>query len=226
VDTDCQSSACTSGVCEEFAGAGGAAGSGGAAGQGGAAGAGGSGGSAFKLVFVSSQLYDGNLGGLVGADAKCQSLASAAGLVGTFKAWLSDTNTSAASRLTQHSGPYQRVDGVVVADSWSDLTDGALKAPIRKDEKGNEGPTAGNSLLALQSLNTGVWTFTKVDGERFTTAADPFFKPPCNDWTSTMGSWTAQGGDFTVTDGFWTQHGNVAVPDWCAEKAALYCFEQ
>ena len=41
-------------------------------------------------VFVTSTVHDGNLGGLVGADAICNSLASAAGLAGTYKAWLSD----------------------------------------------------------------------------------------------------------------------------------------
>ena len=40
-------------------------------------------------VFVSSQNYTGALGGISGADAICQNCASAAGLTGTFKAWLS-----------------------------------------------------------------------------------------------------------------------------------------
>src|SRR5215212_6677746 len=41
-------------------------------------------------VFLSSITYDGNLGGLSGADAKCQGLAAVAGLPGIYKAWLSD----------------------------------------------------------------------------------------------------------------------------------------
>jgi hypothetical protein len=41
-------------------------------------------------VFVTSTVHDGNLGGLAGADAICNSLASDAGLPGTYKAWLSD----------------------------------------------------------------------------------------------------------------------------------------
>src|SRR5207248_2675590 len=43
-----------------------------------------------KRVFVTSVMYDGNLGGLAGADAKCQARATAASLSGTYKAWLSD----------------------------------------------------------------------------------------------------------------------------------------
>src|SRR5687767_9183566 len=36
--------------------------------------------SCLRYVFVTSQRYDGNLGGLVGADAKCQSAANAGSL--------------------------------------------------------------------------------------------------------------------------------------------------
>jgi hypothetical protein len=66
-----------------------------------------------KRVFVTSTGYPGNLGGLAGADAKCQERATAAGLGGTFKAWLSaaGTGNSAAERLTHATVPYVRVDG-------------------------------------------------------------------------------------------------------------------
>ena len=59
-----------------------------------------------KRVFVTSTTYKGNLGGLAGADAKCQTRANAASLGGTWKAWLSDSTTSAASRLTQSVSGY------------------------------------------------------------------------------------------------------------------------
>jgi len=35
-----------------------------------------------KIMFASSQVYNGNLGGSTGADASCQQLASASGLPG------------------------------------------------------------------------------------------------------------------------------------------------
>jgi len=47
-----------------------------------------------KKVFVSSQTYVGNLGGVAGADSLCQGLATAAGLTGTFKAFLSDSGVN------------------------------------------------------------------------------------------------------------------------------------
>src|SRR3989344_6490978 len=48
-----------------------------------------------KRAFVTSATYHGNLGGLAGGDAECQSLANAASLGGIWKAWLSDSSTNA-----------------------------------------------------------------------------------------------------------------------------------
>ena len=44
-----------------------------------------------NVIFPTSQLFDGNLGGLSGADEKCDQAASDAGLpsTGTYTAWLS-----------------------------------------------------------------------------------------------------------------------------------------
>src|SRR6185312_12286239 len=55
--------------------------------------------SMYKCAFVTSQSYDGNLGGTAGADATCASAATAAGLTGTFAAWLSVTGFDANSRI-------------------------------------------------------------------------------------------------------------------------------
>src|SRR6187401_2282495 len=60
-----------------------------------------------KRVFVPDQTYVGGLlGGLAGADMKCEARAAAAGLAGTYKAWLSDQTKSATARLTHSTGAY------------------------------------------------------------------------------------------------------------------------
>src|SRR5215470_17442921 len=83
-----------------------------------------------KHVFVTSTTYEGALlGGLAGADAKCADHAAAGGLAGTFKAWLSDSHKSAASRLTHSTGTYSLVDGTLVAGAWDDLVMGNLQHP-------------------------------------------------------------------------------------------------
>ena len=81
-----------------------------------------------KIVFVTSETYTGALGGLDGADALCQERANDAGWPGTFKAWLSDRDTSVSQRFDRvfYGTPFVRTDGVRVANDWADLTDGTL----------------------------------------------------------------------------------------------------
>ena len=56
--------------------------------------------STYRKVFVTSIGYDGNLGGLAGADAKCMTRAAAGNLSGTYKAWLSSSTVNAKDRIT------------------------------------------------------------------------------------------------------------------------------
>jgi len=52
-----------------------------------------------KRVFITRDSYDGNLGGLEGADKICQEEAKRMGLNGNWKAFLGDDNLSAIERL-------------------------------------------------------------------------------------------------------------------------------
>ena len=82
-----------------------------------------------RSVFVTGT-FDGNLGGLAGADAECQSRATGAGLSGTFLAWLSDGVTDPDARFDKTGGPFVLTSGVVLATDWADLTDGTLDPSI------------------------------------------------------------------------------------------------
>lgn len=66
-------------------------------------------------IFVTSEAYDGNLGGLAGADAICQGHADAASLTGTWRALISTSTTSWLDRLAGLRG-WVRVDGQPVLD--------------------------------------------------------------------------------------------------------------
>jgi hypothetical protein len=89
-----------------------------------------------KRVFITSLKYDGNLGGLAGADAKCQARAVAATLPGTYKAWLSDATGSPSTRFTKSTIPYRLVDGTLIANDFVDLTDGTVPGKVVKTETG------------------------------------------------------------------------------------------
>lgn len=200
-----------------------------------------------KKVFITSQTYSGNLGGLEGADQKCQQLANAAGLTGTFKAWLSDeSGNSPAKRFflippsypypqTIQRHPYVLVNGRTVAKDWADLTKGSIATPIRVDERGAYPTPSPPDLLP-------VWTSTTWQGNRTTRPQNDqcrgggFCGYPTN-WTlgqspqplecvpaqTTANCDCGSYGNGLVSMNLqWTQAG------WntCGAKFHLYCFQQ
>ncbi|MFN7938768.1 MAG: DUF1554 domain-containing protein [Bryobacteraceae bacterium] len=154
-----------------------------------------------KLVFATSSMVAGNFGGLAAADTICNNEAAAAGRVGTFKAWLSDSLQSPSMRMTQSAVPYRRSDGALVAYNWADLTDGSLHAAISLTASG-------------VGIDHVVWTNTAANGTILSSSH-------CNNWTSSGGSLTGAGGAPNLTDGWSTVYnGDCRVP------ARLYCFQQ
>jgi hypothetical protein len=171
------------------------------------------------IVFVSSELYDGNLGGLAGADAKCQALATDAGLLGTYMAWLSDTASPAANRLAHSAVPYVLVDRqTVVAQDFFSLGETLLHA-IDQTETGQPPPVGTYQLLLEGGTTPTVWTGTDSSGLQQ--------GGNCNDWksnSSPYGSAGAASANF-ITHGGWTQYCSC-VNHGCGDTAALYCFQQ
>jgi len=161
------------------------------------------GGPAITTIFVTSLTYKGNgIGGLAGADAKCQALAGAVGLSGTWKAWLSDcqgtncaSGTTASGRLTHSTGSYVLPNGVVVANNWADLTDGTLNNPINIDENKHN---VGVSLVATGTLSNGdnFHNSTSYDGN----GADDKGRY-CNNW---VGAGWSHVGYTNQTDYHWS----------------------
>lgn len=157
-----------------------------------------------KRVFITSTKYTGNLGGLSGADNKCQGRATSTGLGGTWKAWLSDGVTSVLSRQSQSTGSYRLMNGITVANNWKDLTDGTLTKSININELGSWVPSADGI----------VWTNTTASGTRASTTSH------CSNWTSIegLGFYGVSG----ITYSAWTQGRNSN----CSNAHRLYCFEQ
>ena len=174
-----------------------------------------------RCVFVTSQTFTANLGGLSGADSKCQELADAAGLSGTFKAWLSDSTTDARDRLAQAAVPYMRVDGVPIADNFADLVDGDLAAPLEIDEAG---------MMATGS--PFVWTRTSTAGIHPSRAGCTQGPPDdplglcltCRDWfDGVTGAPRFDGGigSWLFANSQWTFNG----ANQCNDMNHVYCFE-
>lgn len=179
----------------------------------------------YKIVFITSKEYTGNLGGVSGGDAICQSLATAAGLKGRYKAWLSSEFTappvSPSTTFTRSKLPYKLRNGKVVANNWSSLESGSLMAPINITE-------TGSSLTLSPGYNSGLaWTGTTTKGTLAT--------PTCHGWTydggyNTTGYHGMVGYYPFIVNGIWSSIGYGYSPQYsfqqCSKSARIYCFEQ
>jgi len=164
------------------------------------------------LAFVTSSGQNGNLGGLAGADAICQARAAAAGLPGTYMAWLSDGTSSPTLRFTQAAGPYTLVDGTIIADNFNDLISGTLNAALNKTETGATVPGGLGEVFA--------WTNTLTNGlsEGSDNNAD------CANWS--VGAVNqANIGDVQSNTALWTDIGG-GITAVCTGLNRLYCFQQ
>ena len=162
-----------------------------------------------KRVFVSSAMYNGNVGGLTGADEKCQTLADASNLGGTYMAWISTDAGSPSSRFTRSLGPYVLVNGTVVANDWNDLTDGTLAAPINTTEKNGPAPTG------TACSNLAVWSSTNANGTSSGNA--------CSNFTADSGSVGRWGDASSTNNGWWSARCGGGS---CSPIAPIFCFEQ
>ena len=163
-----------------------------------------------RIIFVTSDVYlPGQFMGLGGADQRCRSLAAQAGLknFAGFKAWLSDSKTSARDRMVHGRGRYELVNGLLVADSWDALVASTLQNPINATEQS-------------QTHENAVWTATNADG---TTAAGA---DHCLDWTYTGVQHAAHWGANSEISPSWTNADTNTNPTDCVSGRPIYCFEQ
>ena len=167
----------------------------------------------FQRVFVTAIRTPGNLGGLTGADSRCNASAKSSGVPGVYKAILSDPSGNAKDRLAFRL-PIRVVsfDGssALVASNAAELWDGMLSAAINRDEKG------------LMVPPDAVWTGTNVDGALPGDAH-------CTFWATGSANASAWAGNAAATNKDWT------ISEWgpqmytslsCDSLARLYCLEQ
>jgi len=168
-------------------------------------------------IFVSSQTYDGNLGGLVGADAKCGSLAQAAGLSRDYKAMLagSTINTNLEDRYIVNGPIY-----VFESD--------AIKYKVAEDDE-----TWGGSFLDAHTsggpglLSTVHYTenYVDVEGDYHWTGADDIGEQDgddCNGWNSNSSGGLGRLGINDVQDEAFFDENELA----CNTQQRLICISQ
>lgn len=166
------------------------------------------------LVFVTSTTHPGDLDGLTGADAICQQRAREASLPGTYKAWLSDSTGTPDTRFVKSTGPYWRLDGVTVANSYADLTTCDTTDPFN---------CLANPIIVTETLaetnSVLVWTNTLASGLQESPPRD------CDSWRSPAGTVLGNIGmsDPIESERTWT---DLDSTDFCNSLCRLYCFQQ
>jgi hypothetical protein len=183
-----------------------------------------------NVVFVTSVTGDGDLGswadagsntGLAAADAICQARANAAGLTGTFVAWLSDDNNDAYCRvhnltgkkasncgqgsLPASAGPWVRTDGFPFGPTIDQILNpnGVVYTPVRLDEFGDP----------VSETIPDYFTATTADGTFG-------LNTTCSNWTSN-GSGQVTAGYKNGTTSTWNGY---ASPQ-CLNISHLLCFQ-
>lgn len=176
-----------------------------------------------RVVFLSSASYTpSELGGLAGADLRCQQLAAAAGVDNApgFMAWLSSGQASPVSRFVhgpETKGlPYVLRNGLIVAEDFDDLVKNGASEGITLTETGET------------VLDVRVWTNTDKFGQIFDPDND------CDGWTSDSFLLKTRVGRSGVDKakfldwGTWHDYRQWTsyVSFGCYEAQRLYCFEQ
>ncbi len=173
-----------------------------------------------RMVFISSQKYNGDMGGLSGADDLCREMAATFDKkhAANYVAWLSDEHDSMLDRI-EHSEifantPYVLRSGVAVAASFE-----ALLA---------NGPWPGIDITeTYESVsNVTVWTGTGKDGDHVSES------DYCGNWNSKsdgIKAWV--GRNRLVADALdydeWKEQRNWTswLSKYCDSKYRIYCFE-
>ncbi|MDB4940960.1 MAG: hypothetical protein JWP97_494 [Labilithrix sp.] len=162
------------------------------------------------IAFVTSGQFGAQLGGLAGADAYCQQAARNVSLPGaevdgTYLAWLANTPgfDDPLTRFARSTGGYKRVDGLIIAASWDELTSGQLRNPIDVLENG----TTTNGI---------VWTNVATNGTATGTSTS------CGSWMVSTPGVFGGFGSVAASDQKWTASGTVG----CDGLARLLCFQQ
>ncbi len=160
-----------------------------------------------KYVFVSRAQSPGELtfrskSGRSAGDARCQTYAEAAGLPGTYRAWLSSAGITEADAIDHinGTGPWTLVGSTSVAFANHGQLGGYPLAPLDRDEYGTLTPGAE------------YWTGTQNGGSSDRTSQ-------CMNWTASTDYYSASYGGNGATS--WT----AARESRCNVPRSLLCFQ-
>jgi hypothetical protein len=156
-----------------------------------------------KRVFITAATYTGDLGGVDGADAKCNTSAAGALIGGAWRAWISDSTHDAIDRITD-VGPWYLIDGKSkVFNNKANIQTVPLQSVSMTEQ--------GTSFSFSSSLSQTSWAGTHAGTKK---------APFCSDWTDGTASNLASGACIGMN------FESVEENTYCTSEAHLICFEQ
>jgi hypothetical protein len=179
------------------------------------------------LAFTTSTIGTGNLlsgwgvsaaSGLAAADAVCAQRATAAGLPGTYVAWMSDSQNDAYCRVQGMTGKKASCSGN--AGPWVRPGDFKPFAPtldklVAPNHQVFYAAELNESGVAISSSSDRVWTATDDNGV--------WTNNDCNSWTSSSSSFTSAYGEVLGGGTSWTRSSATDIS--CANSYHLRCME-
>ena len=150
-----------------------------------------------KLIFVTNGTWTGNLGGLAGADAKCNTEANSRRFSGTFQALLGSAAGIPFTRSIGYPVEYVNVTKGQIQSNFYNLFSGGIVNPVKP----------GSGLGAT-------WTGLNGDGSRSNV--------DCNSWTTESGLANGTVGLTNVITSNWLNTADAI----CSNLIPLYCIEQ
>ncbi len=161
-------------------------------------------------LFITSEKFTGNLGGLAGADAKCEDAAARATLGGRWIALLSDRGKDAVARPTS-DGPWREV-------GTTREPDGAPKVLPSRTALSKEGlPLIDRNEYGERVVEPFAWSGTGGGGVRG--------EETCSSWTDDSAGAKGRVADF-VSAFWWTTWGGAPLLEACERSLALTCLEE
>jgi hypothetical protein len=153
------------------------------------------------MVFTTKGLFAPKLGGSIDdADSLCKSEAEAAGLAGSFKAYLGLSHAPPTARFDLTGTRSVRPDGVAVTSDWIPRIDTPVNVTLDKTYLGDVRVFVGAGATADGGLDPATTT--------------------CSDWSSPVG--TASGGRAPFVDDNFMK-GQILD---CSVPQHLYCLQE
>lgn len=162
-----------------------------------------------NLIFVTSTQVAGNFGGVSPADTMCGQSATAAGLPGSYIAWIASPSVTAVSRLGSARG-WIRPDGQPFADTVgasggkTGFTNGQIYFPPEVNELGSV-------------MGASVWAANQAGADD---QVNPSSYVDCTGWSSASSSVVGANGFSAAGSRDWA---STYIASYCNTANSLYC---